>query len=66
MIDYGQRLILIIYAVRKAMNSTYESVTVHEKCIQANGLRMFYRECGMGAPLILLHSGTAASDEWGR
>ena len=47
------------------MNSTYESVTVHEKCVQANGLRMFYRECGMGAPLILLHSGTAAGDEWG-
>jgi pimeloyl-ACP methyl ester carboxylesterase len=47
------------------MNSTYESVTVHEKCIQVNGLRMFYRECGMGAPLILLHSGTAASNEWG-
>ena len=47
------------------MNSTYESVTVHEKCVQANGLKMFYRECGMGAPLILLHSGTAASDEWG-
>jgi pimeloyl-ACP methyl ester carboxylesterase len=47
------------------MNSTYESVTVQEKFIQANGLRMFYRECGMGAPLILLHSGTAASDEWG-
>ena len=47
------------------MNSTYESVMVHEKCVQANGLRIFYRECGMGAPLILLHSGTAASNEWG-
>ena len=47
------------------MNSTYESVTVHEKYVQANGLRMFYRECGMGAPLILLHSGTASSMEWG-
>jgi pimeloyl-ACP methyl ester carboxylesterase len=47
------------------MNSTYESVSVQEKCVQANGLRMFYRECGVGAPLILLHSGTAAGDEWG-
>ena len=46
------------------MNSTHESCTVQEKFVQANGLRMFYRECGVGAPLILLHSGTAAGDEW--
>ncbi len=46
------------------MSSTHESCTVQEKYVQANGLKMFYRECGIGAPLILLHSGTAASDEW--
>jgi pimeloyl-ACP methyl ester carboxylesterase len=46
------------------MSSTHESCTVQEKYVQANGLRIFYRECGIGAPLILLHSGTAAGDEW--
>jgi pimeloyl-ACP methyl ester carboxylesterase len=46
------------------MNTTYESYTIQENTVQANGLKIFYRECGMGAPLILLHSGTAASDEW--
>jgi len=46
------------------MNTTYESISIKENYVQANGLRMFYRECGVGAPLILLHSGAAASEEW--
>jgi pimeloyl-ACP methyl ester carboxylesterase len=48
------------------MSTTHESCTIIEKYIQANGLNMFYRECGVGAPLILLHSGTAVSEEWRR
>jgi len=32
--------------------------------VQANGLNVYYEECGSGRPLILLHGGTVTSQMW--
>jgi pimeloyl-ACP methyl ester carboxylesterase len=32
--------------------------------VQANGLNIYYEECGSGKPLILLHGGTVTSQMW--
>ena len=32
--------------------------------VEANGLNMYYQECGSGTPLVLLHGGTVSSNMW--
>lgn len=32
--------------------------------VDANGLRIYYEECGAGEPLILIHGGTGVCQMW--
>src|ERR1044071_6780544 len=46
------------------MIQTDSNSTPQGHYIQANGLNMYYEECGSGKPLILLHGGTVTSQMW--
>lgn len=43
---------------------TVDGMTTQEHFIKANGLNIYYQEVGTGAPLILLHGGTATANSW--
>ena len=40
------------------------NISPQGRYVQANGLNMYYEECGHGQPLILLHGGTETSQMW--
>jgi 4,5:9,10-diseco-3-hydroxy-5,9,17-trioxoandrosta-1(10),2-diene-4-oate hydrolase len=40
------------------------SVTVQEKDVSANGIRVHYREAGQGEPLVMLHGTGPGADAW--
>ena len=44
--------------------STDSASTPQGRYVKANGLNMFYEECGTGEPLILLHGATRTSQDW--
>ena len=46
------------------MTQTTSNSTPQGHYVQANGLKMYYEECGSGQPLILLHGGTVTSQMW--
>lgn len=46
------------------MIQTDSNSTPQGHYVQANGLNMYYEECGSGKPLILLHGGTVTSQMW--
>src|SRR3712207_3358294 len=44
--------------------TTEASAVPKGQTVKANGLEMYYEEVGTGAPLILLHGGTATGSSW--
>ncbi len=46
------------------MSATNATLAQSGQCVQANGLNIYYQECGNGRPLILLHGGTVTLSMW--
>jgi pimeloyl-ACP methyl ester carboxylesterase len=58
-------LIVHLFSQQEVTLATQERTkTRHGEYIRANGLDIYYQECGQGEPLLLIHGGILTGDSW--